>query len=112
MSAAAKRAEAIEEAANPCRACDVRFASTGAVCASTAATVTGAASGTERGATTSLVVGRCGGAGVARASVFKRPIFVDRQRKQVRRRDLNYFAFSTDPFARLKRPVSDIIGPT
>src|SRR3981081_493907 len=62
MSAAATRVAAIEEVANLHRAYGVRFASTGTVCASTAATVTGAASASERGAMTSPAIGRFGAA--------------------------------------------------
>ena len=56
------RVAVIEEAANRCRACGVGFASTGAVWASNASRVTGAAATTERSATTSPAVVGCGGA--------------------------------------------------
>src|SRR5438105_3472275 len=48
---------------------------------------------------------------VARTFVFSQEILIARQRIPMRRRDLGWLAVLTDPFTRLSRPASDIIGP-
>ena len=48
---------------------------------------------------------------VARPFVFSGKILIPRYRIPMRRRDLDRLAVFTEPFTRLGRPVSDVIGP-
>ena len=98
------RVAVIEEAANRRRACGVGFASTGAVCAPNASRVTGAAATTERGETTSPAADGCGGARLEE----KRKKLYGYQCVGV----ILLGSIFSDPFTRLSRPASGLIGPT